>query len=846
MPERSDAQLRLQPGGMNTTLHEAALGLGMSPLVSNCQTEEGVWKVDLRQRRFSSPHAEFASLMSQGLGLYSDKDWTYLLGVNNAKAHVVDPQAALSYKGDQSRWSGLDVQGEETFESGDYVVWQHGKHAFMAGGESGFVFYFDFGKAADENFKPCRPLYRDYFLDTSGDLNLSLPPYTDYDYLSVSGGDTVTPRRGTASIESDGGFYWRRNGFVNGDTNETYTIAYATDRDWSRVDYLYFEGKNLDHDFFRKADGRVYYEDSDYYFRITDDGGTTWYECRLIPIIILSDPNTVAFWVDLTTVARSVRAAVDGYELRVAINISADIEIKYSPLRKGGAWLGKKSGDGFINDVQPGSVTGEIEYAYAFYDVSEADFSSAVKLPGIQRSSTLGEKIHPASHFMASEATFTIEPTTDAPFTTSDKVVLYRRKTTGEWVEVTDPVHALTGQPARATNDRDATTDEPPKIVDRLTQEEVDALTDAGALTFGNESDPEPSGKVTGIVCGASWKGANCLGAQDGFVYMSDATDFRRSLWYGVNIGKLTGDNAEPRTVEVDAGRIMGLVGQDALYCFTRTAGYAFVGDVPNKADLVRLPTVRGVVSLRAAIAFRGGCVFASDDGLYYVEIPPRVAGVSQEIKPQELTAENRRAWRDLMGDDPSSVAVAHHAGHLWAFNGSDYLHIWPSGKLCYGQWADGTVVKAVVAHPYYGLLLFSASGSCHVVGEFPTDGGDELDGSDGETVLWEYTSSRLYADADVTRIVLRTNEIGTKAKDFAESDVEVDVWSHKQYRFHLDDGSPPDVKTIAFRDVREMMRGVPKPCGGKWVQLTVRGNGYDEVYLVELWVAQGSPNTAG
>lgn len=368
------------------------------------------------------------------------------------------------------------------------------------------------------------------------------------------------------------------------------------------------------------------------------------------------------------------------------------------------------------------------------------------------------------------------------------------------------------------------------------------------SLTFA-EITPEGSGQVVGVINIVEWKGSLLYLMTNGEVAGSQTNVAQVVEWDGIVVD-LTGvpPSAVPRTLQIAANGLPCLVGVGGavLYLWTRKEGYTMrslstfaEADFPSRMD-----GVRGVVGTRAACAFRGGAIFGSDGGLWYVQVnayQPTI-GTSPPDIMDEVTKANRGLWARLLGSstDRENLIVQSTDEDIWCLCQTRYIHIdMRRGKtLTYGEWASGKTVAAAKGDPKRGLVMLFTDGSLGVIGPYLTDGGLDLAGLTGTSPSWYWKGKRFTQPTSLLaiRAVWENQLVLTQA-----SSGEVTAFSFRGSVSgdSIDFTEPAGAGTKPFDS---SIVQTNKKVGSEWFEVQVSGSAWDKVTKVELIAVPDQP----
>lgn len=470
---------------------------------------------------------------------------------------------------------------------------------------------------------------------------------------------------------------------------------------------------------------------------LTDHLGNDSVSIPLTPVGRLNvKGGTYSGWGDLTAIPDSIKGDVKEIKLRVGTKPGlGSTDFKVETFAFGG--IRYKA-----TEWQTATTANTAEVAYAYRFTEGAIIGPASPLV-VTSKSHLGSRLAANQSYMGATTTITVPPA-DAPFTGAATIELYR--------VVDGTYRKLTTGP----NTQDLV------YTDRLRDDEITASPGTYPVTTLSFEDTGDgfSGQVVGIVCGCAWRGSNIYSGMDGKLYGSRTNAFADVLWDNVvkTNDQGSGDLSFPRTFTLSDDSktpALCLVPGDSLYALTEFEVYAIVGgqtfgtaSFPRKVD-----GGRGVVGVYAATVFADACLYGARDGLWFV----RKTGDenSQPDELQEITKDNRGAWKWLLGDSPSTLVVRHHMGDVWCLNGTRYLHVTRQAKQITGVWADGRSVVDASSDLRRGLVLQLSDGSLAIVGEYLSDGGTNLEGTNGARPEWLYSTGVEFAARMAERVVI-------------------------------------------------------------------------------------------
>jgi hypothetical protein len=167
--------------------------------------------------------------------------------------------------------------------------------------------------------------------------------------------------------------------------------------------------------------------------------------------------------------------------------------------------------------------------------------------------------------------------------------------------------------------------------------------------------------------------------------------------------------------------------------------------------------------------------------------------------------------------------------GEVWCFNQGRYFHFTKTGRCIPGEWADGASVVDAVTDPERGIALLMSDGSLGLIGEFPTDGGTNLLGTDGDSPVWLYRTGRVSEPAHPQRAVVHVESDAAEGSQVAVTAVTENGSSPVQIA-----GETDIVTSDAFARTSEGSR-----VGGGWWEIALSGGARDRVCALAV-EAQG------
>lgn len=489
--------------------------------------------------------------------------------------------------------------------------------------------------------------------------------------------------------------------------------------------------------------------------------------------------------------------------------------------------------------LNPGTdpkTDGPVLWAYNYTEGATIGKARAIQATAVQ---ALGTKPEPAVPYGGSFINITIPGPPPAPFSPAALQNIYRKTSLG---------YQLVASSAGSSNDfifSDTLTDS--EIILNPSTYPVTVL-DFDPLTAAD------SGQATNMINCVSAFGSLIFFGTDGQAYGSATNDPQLFFWPFVN-PDLTdiAPNEVPRTLQIANNRglpvLVGVYQGSLLYMFTRKEGYTMrsldtfaVADFPSKTE-----GCRGVVGTRAACAYGAGCLFGSDDGLWYVAVNPYQPTVGGETPPDaltEITAQNRGLWSKLIGDATQRVKlVVQVAGEdIWCFCESRYIHIdMRRGRvLTYGEWATGKQVSMARGDPKRGMVILFSDGTMGVTGEYLTDGALDVNGATGNPPLWRWRGRRFTSPLalQAMRCVWENQLAGTQP-----SMGQITAFSARG-SVSGDSIDFTDADGFGTKPFDPSIVSQNKLVGGDWFELELSGAAWDKVTRLELHATQDQGKT--
>ena len=648
---------------------------------------------------------------------------------------VVHGQYAFTAPGDPGHalanlWS--DDLAPTPLAPGPWILWAFDGKVFYTS-PAGGVWYRAIGSAT-----PMLPLYRDVqspgtsgtatFQSDAGWIDVAVfDPAADTVVWTDSGG-TITPATDQTGFWSSGAYA----GKLTVKTSHSWAqavVTVATHINSLGADALgiVLEDKGSTSDGYTSvaADN----------FVILENGAGT--ASTSLPIQVTGKVNqkggTYFGWVDLSGVADAIKSDIKKITLRVGAKPAyGSTRFRVEKIAFGGIR--------YRDTAWSTASTANTEGTTYAYNVTEGSTIGQARTLVLTAASILGDRLNVGAPYMG--ATITVNaPRGDAPFTSGATIRLYRK------------VGSTYYQVATGPNSEELV------FIDRLQDAAIigDPVTYPATTLNFDAPTGSFSGQVSGVVCGCAWKGSNIYAGDDGKIYGSRSGIFDEVLWDDVVLTNDVGssDLGPPRTlVLADDLRspALCLVPGESLYALTERDVYVFIpGETFATSSFPRIcDGARGVVGVRAATLYGDACLYGAMDGLWLVK--KSTFDSNQPDLLEELTKDNRGAWQWLLGDSPSTLVVRQILGEVWCFNGTRYLHLTRESRTIKGEWADGRNVVDATSDPKRGLMLQLSDGSIALVGRFVSDGGADLEGTNGTVPTWFYESGVEFAPHGVVR----------------------------------------------------------------------------------------------
>lgn len=785
--------IRLLPGPLITSFHPASLPEAAAQGNLNCSVDRKCWQLDKRFRQFQPASESTGTAQTFGLGVTrTDK---VFLSVKNGKLRVVTTDA-IDDDGSISQWGSVFNDGDD-LGSYSWRSWQYSKWLFLAD-ETGGIKYFEIGQT------DLQTLYRNYDLNADGSAVPSKPPYTEVEF---DPSDTVGSLLGSGSMSggiSNGGVDCYAGDDPDGvhATSLECVITFATPRDLSRIDYMIFTASTIAGNTFSNLATRVQIGDASH-------GSRNNMSFASVKHVLFSGNHTKLMWVDISQIPRSNRTAITHLLVGIEMLRNGPDGWHLQPVKEGGTYLHSYQGSR-IDSAKPNTAD-DLEYAWN-YVKSDGTIASSAKVVSVPGPQTLGERPEASLPCAGAKFSLTADVNSDPPYDATSKVRFYR-KFDNVWYRIDDDSILNTGTPTWS---------------DDLTNDEL-ILKTTYDLTIG-EVDPGASGPVLGIDFGIQWGGSN-LYFGNGKMYFSRVDNFKDVLWDDITMDTSDDEDlARPRTMVADPSlsqRVLAAVAQSELYVFTRHAGFWLSGDLPVNLTFPRpIPGVKGVVGTKAACAWRGGAIYGSDNGLYFVAVPP-LGG--QDIDWQELTKLIRPTWEWLIGDDDTrpNTVVTTIDDEIWVFCEDRYLHLTKEGNWVPGEWANEADVLDARSNPELGLALMFTDGTLGAIGDWKTDGGTAVDGLNGDAPTWEWTSRTIPEELHIGFVTVKSEYVTAPA-------LSVTAYSERN----------PSGTSLTLNAVKDFQTknfpkdGASSHNGGQWLKLKLSGGPNDVLYFASIGVS--------
>lgn len=757
---------------------------------------------------------------AQGIG-YGDFAGTDEFGVVWGEGAFATPAARVNFAM-SSNWGSQ--QASLRLGNQPWAIWQYEDKLFYATPSVG-VYYRKIGNTE------WNPLYKDsQSPGSTGDATAQngLPPYFNQAVFDA-GSDTV-------AVTTNGGYSPATGLTVSAaitsnkvtiDTNDwvagVYLAAYiefevtlSTVRNLTQGNVIGFRISNLDATGAEPGnDGFPSNQPSDVKLTLTDNAGTPLSDTMTAKFYgVLDGQKGYAYgFCEVPSSKTANWASVKKIKIRFPVRQTGRGKYRLESLFTGG-YLYRTS---LALATQTPVTAGALEYAYRVTETgpgaSQAKklvVSGLAHLGGVRPFGSLpGAESFP---YLGSMQSITVL-VADAPYTSAATIQLFRM-VAGSYRRI-----------ATGPNTVSLVFDD--KLTDAVIAADTTTYPIATDLTF----DPVPpsfSGVASGIIAGCSWKGSCVFAHTNGKIYFSRSGDFTQVLWDDVVLTNDVGstDLGPPRTsvlADNTSDYALCLVPAENLYCFTARAAYVFVaGETAATSSFPRrIDGVRGAVGIRAATAYGDRALVGSQDGLWAVKKSSDYGEQPDELL--EVTKDIRGSWAWLLGTTPETTVVRHRFGEIWVFNRGRFLWRSRAGLWSEGVWQDGREVVDAVADPTRGLVLQANDGHLLVIGDFPTDGGTVLAGSDGAAFRWVWSSEEWHERLQPIAVLVHANS------DSA-SEVRVD--------FACENGSA-SVNFAADSALNQRVNvdrvSRTEPFGGGWGKITLSGLSTDRVTRLEM-----------
>jgi hypothetical protein len=827
-------------GPLQTTLHPSAVPEGGCAVKHNASTRRGVVELDDRYRKVTTPSNESpVGLAVWERGVEGSHIFYIRKLSSSGKYYLVRADASVLAS---SGGSGTTVSNVVSFDGGaPCCIWQLGDRLHIVDG-GGMLWYVDPAYTV-------RPQYRDYAANTSdGVVSVSKPPYDGYTTGIDTSVDTVTS---LVAEKVTPGVFTSAGGVLSNTFSATHSgnpgwwtieVAFGTVKDWTGVEAIYIP-------YVSGASGkrtRIEPQASNAIIEVEDSVGTK----KRVPVTASrgvqldqvggGKANHVSYSIkDLGSVNRSAIKKVRFY-FRLAVWSETNLLLQVGPIYLGGAYLSRVDAGQRLYDAALSRQSAQFAYRYrrstANPGTNPADATGTLGWfeTTLDSGDVLGEAL---GNTFPIGAWAKVAPPTDDPDTFPygtgagqyDRIDVCRRVKDGaarRWVRITGTSELVNRANASDVNSVVHNLDEV-QVLATLAPDKDYGTGDAPTGASGY--DPSVSGQVGGLTCGASWLGACVYASKDGKVYFSSQQDFKTVAWTGVNIGPVdVADVGNPRTVDLGVSTstpVLALVGTESLYAFTSQECFVFVGTIPSLADgPYIMPSSRGALGHRAAVAALGGVVAGCDEGLFFYKVPGAYQGGAEGVVVDELTKDVRTTWAWLLGSARSELVVASTPTTVFCFCQDRYMRLDSGHGWSSGAWADGAFVHMAVSHRRYGIgLAVTSNGSADMalatLGRYTTDGGTNLAGSNGTVATYEVATGFAFGDINVKAVRLH----------------QPDGYSgHGTVRVVHDLGA--DQSGTITSDA-PMIRFKP-PLGGRWVQFHLTGRAGDIISDVEVEVS--------
>lgn len=687
------------------------------------------------------------------------KEIGVLWGQSEFFTDASDADAAISVD-----WTGPTYSG--LLGTGSWSAWQYGKWLWYTNSDAG-VYYREIGESV------LNTLSRDYSFQ--GNASIRTDYLADRDWDSVRDPLTLTDDApvldATTNAVVDGEY--RITGTTDDqgrDGNITVEANWTTAEDWTSAGYIEIE--------IVCGSGTVeFYKDSrsiEILWSTTSGGSYSWtaLDTKQFASGSYSTLNFkksfIAYVRGVTARANSIfvkgiRFSMSSYIIESAL---ANVLFTMKPIRFGGAKLNAAASTERIWDT---GITGtEIEYACRYKKISTSEVSAA-DIAKTATSLSIGDKWYSYSSNRGGRVAVRSSFTNQSPFLedtsgTPNIVIQFMRKDSGgKW--------RLLGEKGNTGTQ---------VFYDDYQEHELSSLTEI--TDFSIDVDETVFGKVTGITTGCAWKGSNVYAGTNGKIYFSRSNDAKDVLWDGVvetNEVEIGLAKTEPRTDVLADNTVdpaLALVPTENLYALTAREVYVFVsGETPATASFPRrIDQARGVVGTKAAIAYRDACLYASTRGLEIVKKASDVGDQPDSL--QTLTADIDSTWAWLLGDSPETTIVQVWADDVWVLNESRALWLRAGESWVPIEWHDLREAVDATVDPVRGVFVLWSDGHVSRLGSYITDGGSDVDGTNGTAPSWAYISGSDVSESFIhrTRATLTGEIVVTLVSDTGQREVVV------------------------------------------------------------------------
>ena len=837
--------IKLPAGELNTTQDPGAIGFGRARQSLNCRTDRGVFEIDQRYRTWNKA----LDVANTARDIRYWRTWdgeVRLVAIGNdateAFAYHQNGTNVATQVGTTDSYVKIPETPIEDDDAGT-VTWDHEGRLFIAGGPLGYVYYVEKGDEEDQGSSSYEThrLYRDYDLELGGEAQPERPEYQDLNWadsssLSAStnnGGSIVEQPRATGKS-----ILWKYDTDGSTSVASKHSLVITQAVDLTDVDAFYLELRTDGYEDKGPAEARrgisVTFDDGANTKTIKYSEGD---DNILIQQERASNGTTDRYFVDLLDVHDSAVDTSAITVITITINwnnhsTSRIMTAVLQPALLGGRFLVK---DDATWKLINGSPARKIQYAYRYVHNSGSPVTNWTHL---EVAGPIAIGARPIASFPHMGTWMNISPIIQNTGT-YDEFEVARRASDGSWYDISGQFTAGTLVNTDTPGGADQNF-----LIDKWTDVEVIAngttpTTDPD--TAEDPFDPADSGPVVDVENGFSWKGSNVYLTSTGQVQFSGTNDFKFVLWDNVDVEPLLqGSGVNPRVVQVTskADPFLGGVGTDAAYCFTRNAPYVFVGAIPAFADGPWLLDAKGAVGKRAMTTYRGGALYAADDGLYFLLVPPNFANASEVPPPLEMTRNVRDSWEDLFDeggtDYRDQTVVVAHKSHIWVFCRNKYLHMHPDGRWVTGAWADSFSVVSATSDEQKGIVLIGSDMKTGVIGDFVTDGGTAVAGTGGTAAEWTYRSGVLHQ---------------ALSWEQWELDIETTAASpNVRMKLTTDRGAQSN---HSFTDLTNLTRPVDRVSNsvhnkGRWADLTIVGQAEDKLRSAVMQVVPTGKYRAG